>query len=113
MCRVFRALSFETTQVMNLTDIDDKTIRGAVAEGLPLREFTERHIATFFEDLETLDVVPAGALSACHRPHPRDGRAREEARGARAHVRERRLGLVPHRDVSRPTGGSRRSTSRP
>ena len=59
MCRVFRALSYETTQIMNLTDIDDKTIRGALAAGLPLREFTERHIATFFEDLGTLGVVPA------------------------------------------------------
>jgi cysteinyl-tRNA synthetase len=59
MCRVFRALSYETTQVMNLTDIDDKTIRGAMAAGLPLREFTEGHIATFFEDLGTLGVVPA------------------------------------------------------
>jgi cysteinyl-tRNA synthetase len=59
MCRVFRALSFETTQIMNLTDIDDKTIRGAVEAGLPLREFTAGHIATFFEDLGTLGVVPA------------------------------------------------------
>jgi cysteinyl-tRNA synthetase len=59
MCRVFRALGYETTQVMNLTDIDDKTIRGAAAEGLPLRAFTDRHIATFFEDLGTLGVVPA------------------------------------------------------
>jgi cysteinyl-tRNA synthetase len=59
MCRVFRALSWETTQIMNLTDIDDKTIRGAVAAGLPLREFTKGHIATFFEDLGTLGVVPA------------------------------------------------------
>ena len=59
MCRAFRSLGFSVTQVMNLTDIDDKTIRGAVAEGLPLREFTDRHIATFFEDLKTLAVVPA------------------------------------------------------
>lgn len=59
MCRAFRSLGFAVTQVMNLTDIDDKTIRGAVAEGLPLREFTDRHIATFFEDLKTLAVVPA------------------------------------------------------
>jgi cysteinyl-tRNA synthetase len=44
---------------MNLTDIDDKTIRGAVAEGLPLREFTQKHVDTFFEDLKTLNVVPA------------------------------------------------------
>ena len=59
MCRVFRALGYETTQVMNLTDIDDKTIRGAVAASLPLRAFTDPHIATFFEDLKTLGVVPA------------------------------------------------------
>ena len=59
MCRVFRALGYETTQVMNLTDIDDKTIRGAVAAGLPLRAFTDVHIATFFEDLKTLGVEPA------------------------------------------------------
>jgi cysteinyl-tRNA synthetase len=59
MCRFFRALGYETTQVMNLTDIDDKTIKGAVAAGLPLREFTDTHIATFFEDLKTLSVVPA------------------------------------------------------
>ncbi len=59
LCRVLRALGYEVTQVMNLTDIDDKTIRGAVAAGLPLREFTDRHIATFFEDLNALGVVPA------------------------------------------------------
>jgi cysteinyl-tRNA synthetase len=59
MGRVFRALGFRVTQVMNLTDIDDKTIRGAMAEGLPLRDFTEKHIRTFFEDLKTLNVVPA------------------------------------------------------
>ena len=44
---------------MNLTDIDDKTIRGAVAEGLDLREFTEKHVATFFEDIAALGVTPA------------------------------------------------------
>ena len=59
LCRVFRWLGFRTTQVMNLTDIDDKTIRGAVAEGVSLREFTERHVETFFTDLKTLNVVPA------------------------------------------------------
>jgi cysteinyl-tRNA synthetase len=59
MGRVFRALGWRVTQVMNLTDIDDKTIRGAVAEGLPLREFTQKHVDTFFEDLKTLNVVPA------------------------------------------------------
>ena len=59
MCRVLRALGYEVTQVMNLTDIDDKTIRGATAAGMPLREFTDLHIATFFEDLNALGVIPA------------------------------------------------------
>jgi len=59
MGRVFRALGYRVTQVMNLTDIDDKTIRGAMAEGLPLREFTRRHVDSFFEDLAALHVVPA------------------------------------------------------
>ena len=38
-----RYLSFKgykVTQVMNITDIDDKTIRGAREEGVPLQEFT-------------------------------------------------------------------------
>ncbi|MFI5181113.1 MAG: cysteine--tRNA ligase [Thermoanaerobaculia bacterium] len=59
MGRVFRSRGLRVTQVMNLTDIDDKTIRGAIAEGLPLREFTRKHIDSFFEDLRTLNVVPA------------------------------------------------------
>jgi len=59
LCRVLRALGNEVTQVMNLTDIDDKTIRGAVAAETGLREFTDRHIATFFEDIDALGVVRA------------------------------------------------------
>ena len=59
LCRVLRFCGFATTQVMNLTDIDDKTIRGAVAAGLPLRTFTEQHVVTFFADLERLGVVKA------------------------------------------------------
>ena len=112
MCRAFRSLGLSVTQVMNLTDIDDKTIRGAVAEGLPLREFTDRHIATFFEDLKTLERDPGRRLPARDGPRPRDGRDREEADGAGTHLRERRDDLVPDRVVPRATGSSRGSTSR-
>ncbi|MCC6128480.1 MAG: cysteine--tRNA ligase [Acidobacteria bacterium] len=59
LCRALRYLGFETVQVMNLTDIDDKTIRGAIQEGITLKEFTARHVETFFEDLATLNVSPA------------------------------------------------------
>ena len=54
MRRVLRRFGYRVTQVMNLTDVDDKTIRGAIEAGVPLREFTDRHAATFFEDLDRL-----------------------------------------------------------
>lgn len=46
-------------QVMNLTDVDDKTIKGSRKEGVPLREFTERYAKAFFEDLKSLNILPA------------------------------------------------------
>jgi cysteinyl-tRNA synthetase len=57
--RTLKAFGYRVTQVMNLTDIDDKTIRGANAEGISLREFTDRFIAAFFEDIDTLRVERA------------------------------------------------------
>jgi cysteinyl-tRNA synthetase len=47
------------TQVMNLTDVDDKTIRESSAAGLALRDYTARFIEAFFEDLDTLRVERA------------------------------------------------------
>ncbi len=57
--RTLRAFGYRVTQVMNLTDIDDKTIRGAAAEGVTLRQFTDRYIEAFFQDLDTLAVERA------------------------------------------------------
>ena len=50
---------FRVTQVMNLTDVDDKTIRDSQAAGKPLAEFTEIYKKAFFEDIRTLNVEPA------------------------------------------------------
>jgi cysteinyl-tRNA synthetase len=57
--RALKAFGYRVTQVMNLTDIDDRTIRAAHAEGVSLREFTDRYAAAFFEDLGTLGIEPA------------------------------------------------------
>jgi cysteinyl-tRNA synthetase len=46
-------------QVMNLTDVDDKTIRNSQKEKVPLREFTEKYEKIFFEDLKSLNIKPA------------------------------------------------------
>lgn len=59
LCRSLRFLGYRVTQVMNLTDVDDKTIRGAQAAQVSLREFSEEFIASFFEDLDTLKVERA------------------------------------------------------
>ena len=50
---------YKVTQVMNLTDVDDKTIRDSRAGNLPLREFTAIYKKAFFEDLDKLRIERA------------------------------------------------------
>ena len=57
--RYLKFKGYNVTQVMNLTDIDDKTIRDSQAEGIPLKDFTDRYIKAFFHDLDTLGIERA------------------------------------------------------
>lgn len=59
MRRTIEYFGFSVEQVMNITDVEDKTIRGAVAKNIPLKEFTEPFKIAFFEDLKTLHIKPA------------------------------------------------------
>jgi cysteinyl-tRNA synthetase len=52
-------MGYEVTHVMNITDVDDKTIRGAQAEEVSLSEYTKKYIASFFGDIETLNISKA------------------------------------------------------
>ena len=47
---------YEVRFVMNLTDVDDKTIRGALRDGVSLDEYTAPFIDNLFENLETLGI---------------------------------------------------------
>jgi len=47
------------TQVQNLTDVDDKTIRGSRETGKALRDFTQTYKDAFFNDLKVLNIEPA------------------------------------------------------
>jgi cysteinyl-tRNA synthetase len=63
LVRHLRWRGLRVTWVMNLTDVDDKIIRGAAAEGIGIDELAERWIARFLEDAGTLrmtrpDVMP-------------------------------------------------------
>ena len=54
---------YHVRQVVNYTDVDDKTIAGAQKAGMPLREYTEQWIRAFEDDLrqlgiETPEVMP-------------------------------------------------------
>ncbi len=49
---------YKMHQVMNFTDVDDKTILGAEKAGLPLREYTDKYIAAFREDALALGIEP-------------------------------------------------------
>jgi len=50
---------FKVTHVMNLTDIDDKTIKGSQKQGIALAQFTDFYIKAFFEDIKVLNIQPA------------------------------------------------------
>src|SRR5207245_989622 len=51
-------------RVMNITDVDDKTIRGALEAGVPLSQFTQPFKDSFFEDLDTLRIKRADQFPA-------------------------------------------------
>ena len=46
-------------QVMNFTDVDDRTILESNKAGVPLREYTDRYVEAFLEDARTLGLEPA------------------------------------------------------
>ncbi len=50
---------FEVTHVMNVTDLDDGTIRDAERAGQSLAEFTGQYYGAFLADLDTLNIKRA------------------------------------------------------
>lgn len=57
--RTLKYFGFQMNQVMNITDIDDKTIVGALHNNQTLKEYTKPYIDAFFEDLDTLGIQRA------------------------------------------------------
>ncbi|RLC40796.1 MAG: cysteine--tRNA ligase [Candidatus Coatesbacteria bacterium] len=50
---------YKVIQVMNITDVDDKTIMGANEKGISLDEYTREYTNAFFEDIDTLRIERA------------------------------------------------------
>jgi cysteinyl-tRNA synthetase len=57
--RYFEFKGFDVFHVMNITDIDDKTIRDSAEEGIPLEEFTVKYTKIFFEGIDWLNIKRA------------------------------------------------------
>ena len=57
--RYLKYKGYAVTQIMNLTDIDDKTIRDSQAQGISLDEHTRKFKEMFFEDMDRLNMERA------------------------------------------------------
>ena len=62
--RHLEARGYVVERVMNLTDVDDKTIRGCRNLGVRLADFTKTFKDAFFADLDTLRIKRAQAFPA-------------------------------------------------
>jgi cysteinyl-tRNA synthetase len=54
--RFLKSRGFKLTQVMNLTDVDDRIIANAAAAGVGIREYTEKFAQAFFDDCKTMSL---------------------------------------------------------
>lgn len=54
--RFLKFMDFKVLHVMNITDVDDKTIKGASEKGISLQEYTKDFTEAFFEDIDTLNI---------------------------------------------------------
>ncbi|HDM43675.1 MAG TPA: cysteine--tRNA ligase, partial [Candidatus Woesearchaeota archaeon] len=50
---------YKVKHVMNITDVDDKTIKKANGDMQKLKEITEFYTKAFFEDLNEMNILPA------------------------------------------------------
>jgi cysteinyl-tRNA synthetase len=56
--RYLRFAGYRVTFVRNFTDVDDRIIRRANADGVPAREISERYIREFEADMARIGVLP-------------------------------------------------------
>lgn len=50
---------YRVEHIMNITDVDDKTIKRAQQEKIPLKKLTNKYTKIFFEDSKKLNIQPA------------------------------------------------------
>ncbi|MGB6197988.1 MAG: cysteine--tRNA ligase [Candidatus Acidiferrales bacterium] len=56
--RFLESQGYKITQVMNLTDVDDRIIKRAAERGVTIRQYTDDYIRAFMEDRTALNLEP-------------------------------------------------------
>ncbi len=65
--RFLRQSGYQLRHVINITDVDDKIIRNATAQGVPLAEYTRKYEQAFLEDSAFLNIeTPEKVVRATH-----------------------------------------------
>jgi cysteinyl-tRNA synthetase len=59
LCRYLEYRGYAVRHIMNITDLDDKTINGSEKAGQELAEFTDQHAGLIKEDLDFVGIKPA------------------------------------------------------
>jgi len=54
--RFMKSQGLRVLQVMNVTDVDDRIIQSAAAAGIGIREYTDKYIKAFLEDIDALHI---------------------------------------------------------
>ena len=57
--RTLEYFNYEVLHIMNITDIDDKTIKSSIKENKNLSDFTNYYTDSFLEDISNLNILPA------------------------------------------------------
>jgi cysteinyl-tRNA synthetase len=60
--RFLQSRKYRVLQVMNLTDVDDRIIQKASAAGVSIREYTEKYVQAFLDDMGALHLEPPEEL---------------------------------------------------
>ena len=59
LCRYLRYRGLDVHHIVNIADLDDRTIQGSEQAGMDLNQFARGHMQQFMDDLALLDVQPA------------------------------------------------------
>ena len=111
LVRYLRYRGLRVTWVMNITDVDDKIIKGAEPEGVSIGEISERYREQFLsDDADTLGMTPPDVMPRATEHIPQMVALIEKLLDRRPRLPDRRrLDLLPDRILAglRSTGSTR------